>query len=321
MKKPCNTFAKAFFVLLIALAGLFSCQEVVKPTPEQQPCRECHAKLSSGHDRHFSLSVRVAGYGDETSMKNTAGYAYNCGVCHPLDPSLHKNGKLDIELSNSSARELKALSKKGSYNAAAKTCSDVYCHFFKPTPAWGGKFEAAKRCQSCHDTPPLSGGHFNVKEGTGHMVGIHWDSAGGHGKDTGKEFIIGCNTCHYGVLSKEDTTFAHELKGKKGVFTCSRCHEPGPGDIRDYSLHANGKVDVIFSPYKVRSRAQLITEVEGWKRVIEKGSKGAYDESVAPLNTAAYKQETKTCLNVSCHLGVPVRWNEKVDCASCHKGY
>lgn len=300
--------------------GLLSCEHPVQVSREQS-CRDCHSALSKGHERHFSLPVRFGEYGSELPANNTSGYTYNCGVCHPLDHSRHRDGKVDMELAGASSKGIKALSKGASFDAGARTCLNVYCHNFKPTPAWGTTFDAAGRCRSCHDTPPRSDAHFNVAQGTGHLLGIHWDSADGHGKDAGKEYMMGCNTCHYAVIAKEDTTFTHLTKGKPGVFSCNRCHTPVPGEIRDHSLHVNGKPDIAFSPVKLRSRAQLLFEIKGWKRVIGKGSRGAYDETSALLNTASYNRENKTCLDVACHLGVPVRWDEKVTCASCHKGY
>lgn len=300
----------------------FSCAPSVK-IPVDQPCRDCHSRLSPGHASHFSLPVRVGEYGSDYSLRNTSGYAFNCGACHPSDLSKHGDGNVDIEMSgDSSSKGLKKWTKNGAYNAAKRTCSNTYCHYLKQTPPWGEKFEEGKRCQSCHDSPPMNDAHFNAKQGTGHMLGIHWDSTGGHGKGTGSEFMIGCNTCHFGVTAKEDTTFVHYTKdGKKGVFTCDRCHIPESGTIKDYSLHVNGRNDIIFSPHRVRSKAQLVNEIKGWKRVMQKGASGAYDEAVIPLNQAAYSRDTKTCSSVSCHLGIPVRWDEQVNCASCHKGF
>ena len=330
MKKQCKIKKKraGVFISLSFICGLtcfllfilFSRASHVGAA-EEKTCRDCHPALSNGHEKHFSLPIRFAEYGNASSMNIAAGYSYNCGACHPLDSGRHRDKKLDIELVTPSANGLKALTKNGTFDPVAKTCLNVYCHYSKPTPAWGKKFEPNRRCQSCHDTPPAHDGHFNIAQGTGHLLGIHWDSTGGHGKDAKKEFMMGCNTCHYAVLAKEDTTFTHLAKGKQGIFSCNKCHSPEAGEIKDYSLHANGKTDIIFTPSKLRTKAQLLFEVKGWNRVIEKGSKGAHDETSAPLNTASYNRETKTCTNVACHLGAPVKWNEKVICSSCHKGY
>jgi predicted CxxxxCH...CXXCH cytochrome family protein len=289
-------------------------------------------------------------YGDAgITMDYTAlspEYAFNCGNCHPREIARHGNGSMEVDLSSGNAKGLVTLnSKEASYNKEKKTCFGVYCHSsggrkeyleYKETPAWGTSFDEF-RCQACHSSPPsyksLPGrenSHFNTQTPSAHLLGIHWDAANGHTKESfanKRSSNMGCSTCHYNTVSEDrDTTFKDKTSG---LFTCSRCHDDKnikgknrTGIIANKVLHVNGIAEVAFKPEKFRTTARLMQVPEGWVRTGEFNDPKGYDETLRELNSARYVPEEMKCLNVTCHLlGREVRWGEKLNCASCHKDF
>ncbi len=109
---------------------------------------------------------------------------------------------------------------------------------------------------------------------------------------------------------------------KTGLFTCVRCHEMRDGDIYNYSVHVNGKVDLAFEPVNVRSKAQMMYLPEGWKRKGLKGKIESYDEAMVALTQIKYDFMDRSCSNVSCHLQPgKVFWYDKINCADCHVNF
>lgn len=292
---------------------------------------------------HSGLDDMEPVYGDtgHTALytPNSGAYGFNCGNCHPTDPVEHQNGAVKIFLSRDGASGLKALnSRQVRYDPEKKTCTGVYCHssgtlpvpVYEESGAWDRPDDSVGRCQSCHGTPPdyrgtqdRPNGHFNIDRGSGHLLGIHWDSVGGHSTqsfslETATQ--MGCSTCHYQtVRSDVDTTFVDRATG---LFTCTRCHESRNGDIFNRSLHVNGIVDIAFPSKTVRSKAQLTLTPRGWKRVGTRREPKSYDESERRLEEIAYDPIEKSCGNVPCHLYAEnVYWSEQIECSSCHRDF
>lgn len=314
-------------------------------------CSKCHAiPQDSSHKVHASANILTPVYGDTRFtfqyLQNAKEYAFNCGNCHPQDISFHDNGSIDIELFTDSSSGLKRLnSKDASFDRQEKTCSGVYCHStgekstfreYRKTPSWGTSLDTF-RCQQCHGTPPAydnkegrENSHFNTVRGSGHLLGIHWDSTKGHSQ---KAFSLnhssdmGCSTCHFSTVTKDtDTTFEDPVTD---LFTCSRCHDDKtvmgknrPGTIANKALHVNGVIEVSFKPEKFRTTAQLTLVPAGWRRFGDKPKPLSYDETEQPLSSSKYIPERKTCLTIACHLlGTEVRWGESVNCDSCHRDF
>lgn len=330
-----------FLLLLLPLAHPVSAEE----------CTKCHAIPSdSSHRTHSSPEIVTPVYGNTgytyQYSKTSNAYGFNCGNCHPAEASRHGNGNIDIELYTESSAGLKKMNRKdASFDASKKTCSGVYCHSsgernsfieFRETPRWGGSFGHLK-CQGCHGIPPSyksqkgrENSHFNTERGSGHLLGIHWDSTKGHTKESFKNWTssdMGCSTCHYGTVTEDkDTTFVDTVTG---LFTCSRCHDGSAaggknraGTIANKALHVNGVVEVSFKPENFRSSARLVNVPQGWKRVGKHKEETGYDETVKALNSAEYIPSEKKCINVACHLlGTEVIWGDAVECDSCHKDF
>ncbi len=305
-------------------------------------CEECHEKLPSdrSHRAHSNVSGMIPAYGDTgytgIYAANASSYGFNCGNCHPVDNGKHKNGTVDVELTRIEGKGLRALnSAHAGYDDQRKRCLGVYCHSsggedgkwtYIKSPGWNRE-EKGNTCHECHDSPPVyksspqrPNGHFNAGRGSGHLLGIHWDSVKGHSKesfayDTATQ--MGCSTCHYDTVRNDiDTAFVDTVTG---LFTCVRCHELRDGEIFNYSLHVNGKVDIQFAPVTVRSKAQLMLPPRGWVRKGNKGNIMSYDEASTPLHDIEYSFKDKSCTNVACHLGAEkVLWHDEINCGDCH---
>lgn len=330
--------------VIICIISLVACSPVFA-----EECTKCHAIPSdASHKIHSPSGIFQPVYGDQgytyQYAKNFREYGFNCGNCHPVDLAKHGNGTVEIELFSMAAKGLKKLnSPNSSYDMKTRTCSGTYCHSsgsiksfedYKKTPEWGSFFGELK-CQGCHGTPPSyynskgrENSHFNTERGSGHLLGIHWDSTKGHTKESlsdKRSSDMGCSTCHYETVTEDvDTTFVDRVSG---LFTCSRCHDNQnvagknrTGVISNKALHVNGIAEVSFKPVKFKTSAQLSTVPAGWRRIGQIGEPMTHDESIKELNSAQYIREEKKCLNVACHLlGKEVRWGDAVECDSCHK--
>lgn len=326
--------------LLLGICSLF-----ISGASYASPCVGCHGTPPDdrSHSVHSGLRAMQAAYGDTGHTSNyvtrSSTYGFNCGNCHPQDRSKHQNGTLDVEVKQVKGGGLRTQNRgDATYNGAEKRCAGVYCHSsggkdgnvtYARSPKWNRE-EKGSRCHECHDSPPLykntpqrPNGHFNSYRGSGHLLGVHWDSVSGHSKesfeyDTATQ--MGCSTCHNGTVKKDtDTAFVDPVKG---LFTCSRCHDLRDGEIANYALHVNGRVDIQFAPLKVRTKAQMMMVPKGWVRHGKKGDAGSYDEANVSLSSVNYNSEEKSCSNVSCHLGgEKVFWYDTVDCRDCHTGF
>lgn len=308
-------------------------------------CGECHdaPPQDRSHRTHSRLKAMTPSYGDhgftQLYTEQARAYGFNCGNCHPEEPTKHQNGSLEVETSNKTSSGLKALNSSAAlYDKKNKTCTGIYCHstgegqdklVYIKSPRWNGQ-EKASRCQACHTSPPTypstrqrPNGHFNSARGSGHLLGIHWDSVQGHTKESfqyNTSTYIGCSTCHFDTVNRDtDRTFVDPATG---LFTCVKCHELKDGDIDNYSTHVNGKVEISFAPIKVRAKAQMYKPPKGWKRKGAKGKITAYDRATVPLNAITYSRKERSCSNVSCHLyAEKVFWYDKIDCKDCHTDF
>jgi predicted CxxxxCH...CXXCH cytochrome family protein len=208
-------------------------------------CGGCHGYPPSdmAHSKHFGLTDAAASgaYGDLGVLQDlypaaspTSAppvYAFACGNCHPIDGARHMDGAVQVTLHESAApaNSLKALNAStASYDATAKTCSNVYCHSsgqaaptFVTTPGWTSGLHLG--CAGCHANPPAyaSGGagtitansHVNLAEDGyefGHFLGMpgptHTSKHGGNGWGAGEDAApMTCQTCHFDTTDPSNT--------------------------------------------------------------------------------------------------------------------
>jgi len=123
---------------------------------ENRPASDPTATSIGAHQNHLVAGV--------------LGVKVACSECHVVPTTLLAPGHLDNQVTVTFG----PLASKGGltpgYDAAAQTCSNVYCHgnfpFSKtvlppPKPTWNGR-SAAVACGSCHDLPPPFPAHVPV---------------------------------------------------------------------------------------------------------------------------------------------------------------
>ncbi len=225
-------------------------------------CAGCHGfpPATGAHVAHFGLTGAAEGaqYGDTSILRDRfptatpteapAVYAFGCGSCHPLDPSRHLDGTVEVELRDGAASPgtLKArAAASAAFDPATGTCSGIYCHStgqenagYLVTPPWTSQVKLG--CDGCHGNPPryVSGGAGAIDANThvamgddgwelGHFLGIPgpWHTskhgaAWGPGDDAAP---ITCQSCHYDTTDPAntgpsgfyylDTTGSYQLPG------------------------------------------------------------------------------------------------------------
>jgi predicted CxxxxCH...CXXCH cytochrome family protein len=237
-------------------------------------------------------------------------------------------------------------------------CDNVYCHsngyagnlVYAQVPGWYNGVFTGDRCANCHGNTPNSNGsvgsasHYNNQwlgsDNTpgGHVIGIHTNNITNDVNFTGlltpgttdpsshgatpsvTPTTIGCNTCHYSVI----TTSANS-----GSAQCISCHGSSAPTafIANKGLHVNGSVSVEFRPTSLYSKAQLsdttfaaISSVY-MARVDVYKAPGGYDVSKITLDKGSYAGSGGNCTTV-CHFNKPIRWDNipAATCNSCHIG-
>ena len=319
-------------------------------------CASCHPTLSGAHTAHVGTLLSTVTFYNYTANKSTGSeqtantyYAFGCANCHPTDPALHADGKVDVLLTPSAAGG--SLKAKNAATAAATgtagsniVCSGVYCHSngqatptFATAPNWYGGPLTGDKCAACHGNSPTSGAHV------AHAVGIHYDdiysgttgklaaaaavgTSAGHG-DPAQSTTLSCNICH-------NTTISVGFNDKNASCSTASCHDVAPrlkgnAVITNRALHVNGKIDLAFwTGGSVKSKAQLrdstftdYTAAGGyWTRTTYKAGAGSFDTAKQVLNNTMYN--AGNCANIACHNGKTVNWTTDVgkakDCTICH---
>ena len=232
-------------------------------------CDGCHgAPPDTGAHRAHARppSLAAVAYGATTTAEDVtpagadaAGYAFGCGQCHPLDPSHHQDGIVEVELSpaGAPAGSLRAANAPDAAYAGG-TCSGVACHSsgqatpaYRTTPAWSSGEHLG--CDGCHDNPPgyASGGagtdtanshlglgydgwefgHFGGMPGPWHPGGPK--HGGGTWAAPQDAAPITCQSCHFETVDPAntgpsgfyylDTSGSYDLGGQL-KYACATCH-------------------------------------------------------------------------------------------------
>lgn len=308
---------------------------------EPDDCNGCHESppKTPSHMRHFSGTALQASYTSVSIAGSTSGgYLFNCANCHPRDINFHRDGYVQVELydPDAPAGSIKSLnppeadyvsgspiiSDSRNYPYTNGTCSNVYCHsynrFVTPTDCTFTNASGSRICDSYvqanlqvtrvykdvtwNSTLPgdCSGCHANAPRtdylsndgmtGDSHAWGNPWNYEQGH---FNKEWFdmnpITCNVCHNDTIKAESKWWRSNSPYYTNFSSVA---------IADYSRHVNGKTDVAFD----KSKPFTMKRAGWWGNVI------STDFS---LTNAAYNQETKSCVSVSCHMGqTSVKWGK-----------
>ncbi len=306
-------------------------------------CDSCHDSppRTPAHLKHFGGTAANAAYGDVRIARDfgtdAAAYMMNCGNCHPMDGSRHRNGTVEVELYNplAPAGSLKKLNQPTASYAPGTdvftdsrgfrftkgVCSSVYCHSYTEWTTPGGvpqsndcssyipsNLETARVYRSVTwESGPLScsGCHglaprSSMPDNDGGSGNSHaWIDGDGHENLHNYNMGFDPISCSY---CHNDTVKAVNswTRDTMGVATL------GDVPIAGFAKHVNGTVDVAF----------------------DRVNSFPYSTPYS-LSTATYDPASKTCSNVSCHQGettvkwgAPYRWYYEIECDRCHKyGY
>ena len=334
-------------------------------------CKACHPTLGGAHARHmggFNGSNGVPDWGNlpyyqytsnksngiDTDGTTRANYAFGCANCHPIDPNMHADGTIEVQVNNiAGVSTLRSKNSapviNGSVGTNAITCSGVYCHSDgkggqTTTLSWGSTFNGLDRCAQCHGNSPTSTGAHAA-----HVVGIHSDdifngtsgklSAGSGGTvsvshgDAAQATTLNCNICHAATVTNSrnyqnascSTTGCHPTATEPAIRT----------PLLNIANHVTGNVLVSFQAVNFKSKAQLRAGsfvnytggVAGWKRNQVAGADqyktgvNAFDVAKNPLTVINWNSTNKSCSNVVCHnmkSGQSVLWTDTLTCDSCH---
>lgn len=329
-------------------------------------CDGCHESPPNtpSHKVHFTGTALQANY-TSLSMAGSAnaGYLFNCANCHPRELKYHNNGFVNIKLYDTAApadsmkaknptnaRYVKSGAKlydNRNYPYYNGTCSNVYCHSYS---AWktpgvetcldnystcGVAAKAAlvqtrvyrdvtwnsslpKNCTGCHANGPRSTYVDNyASTGNSHSwINNEYKEEGHFGKYAFTTDPVSCTFCHNGTVNQTNnwSRRAHTPTALDPYFT-SMSSVP----IANFSNHVNGKNDVIFD--RTRTYAMYSSLTGGYPK---------HTTFYRMSSTTSYTAETKTCSNVSCHLGqTSVTWGtpykaykykdgESYGCVKCH---
>ncbi|KAF0217900.1 MAG: high-molecular-weight cytochrome [Geobacteraceae bacterium] len=174
-------------------------------------CYQCHGTTADYRPVDDPSGIRndqTGGFkgNHRTHMPTTVtGSSAPCAACHRGSDGYgtsHMNRRVDISFNiNSSPSPAKATYSKGVFFnqtgvPLGGTCSNVNCHFEKPTPSWGGPTIARTDCTTCHNSPPANGAH-------GKKHGLYFGS-----------YTSSCGKCHPDH-TKETNPLAHPLGAGK----------------------------------------------------------------------------------------------------------
>jgi predicted CxxxxCH...CXXCH cytochrome family protein len=270
------------------------------------PCDACHGAppATGAHLAHFDRTsphappATALAYGDLRNARDfaagsTPAYLFGCGNCHPLSPSAHRNGTVDVEVWSAAApaTSLKARSPSGTYDGALETCAKIYCHsssvenpVYATTPPWTGGTLPSPRCVQCHPSPG-GGGHERHATSGNNAV---WNTL-----DRG----YACTLCHAGEIAVA----------------------PGPDgyDVVDAARHVSGRVDWKFDANDPR---------------LSGGETYSIPSGTVPASDGHTSRTYGACGDVYCHSNVQpgangsgaptlyttVTWGGSSGCAGCH---
>ncbi len=311
----------------------------------------CHASIVSGgcsycHDSppqtgthlvHFnSAPTNTLTYGDTTINSTADAYRFGCGNCHPLNPSKHMNGTVDVELYDPTAPvgSIKAknpvtasytpgasistytINVSGSVSYSNGICDNVYCHSGKAVSSGpvGLPLTGLNGAPILDANGNLTYAPYTVTISRSYKTTPAW---GTNSTGTNSTYVT-CTECHQFPLT-----------------TSSPSVEAGVGDSHQWidsqgygNLHAWNMGSLGFAPISCRTcHANTVTQPNTWsrnafdvttygpvpladRRSHVTGSPDVTFDIVDPisytkpydLSGAAYDPGTKTCSNVSCHL-------------------
>jgi predicted CxxxxCH...CXXCH cytochrome family protein len=300
-------------------------------------CKNCHTHSSTKGS--FSPSCSSC-HGYPPAIIAHSGAAHpntsNCSLCHNTDPSVHRNGVVDV----------------------GSTCDG--CHGYPPSYANGSPKANSHSatghqvvCNTCHAGTTSTGttitnttlhlnGIYNLQPGAGASFTYTYSATGGtcssiscHG-NTGATWgsTAECTTCHgypppneaggyTGVNEASSPHIKHAGKGINYSFACSECHKGnshGNGSFQDVFIDKNGITAGSSATYTAATRTCSALYCHSNGTSVASG--------LAVTSSIVWDSNTLTC--VGCHGNPPAYVNNSpkanshgshnFSCGICHAG-
>jgi len=340
--------------IVISAALLAGCTGPATTPVAPAACDSCHGAppANGAHARHFGAPVLPTTYGGLGTTGDLsplgAAYAFDCGNCHPLDPSKHQDGLLQVELHSDTAPpgSLKALTPADAAWTPGPdsfvgdvegytdgSCSSVYCHsrsgWDAPTvPAPGVDFDWT------YGVYPIVYPAFTVTTTRSYLspkwVGETLGCGGCHELPPTSVYpanVAGAGDSHLWIDAYGYGNLHGNAMGT-GPIACATCHFetvqaqgersadangiPTYADlpITGAAAHVNGRVEVRFTSEPIVFGPSLTTPVP-----------------FSAATGATWDGATRSCSAVSCHLletsvrwGTPYRgFDNTSECMACHR--
>ncbi len=316
-------------------------------------CNGCHESPPNtpSHLKHFSGTASQAVYGStSTATANATGYLFNCGNCHPIDRTKHRNGIVEVELYNAGAPagSIKArpdnasavytrvgarLSDGRGYPYYNGTCNNVYCHSYNSWTTPGGvppytsysSYRPANLVETRMYKTVTWGGPSLGCTGCHENPPRSYASAGNDG---------GAGNSHSWIDAGGGENLHTYNMGYRPGLSCTTCHNDTVKALNAISYNKtifNNKTTV-FTQYSAVPITNFGRHVNGKVDVaFDKDRRITYSSSFygqvtfKPLSSS-YTAATKTCSNIACHFrekvvvwGTPYRWYNNTECNRCHR--
>ncbi len=320
-------------------------------------CTACHGAppATGSHLIHYggaSADVSYGGTGTTGDLLPGGGaYAFDCGNCHPLDPTHHRNGVLnagggqaEIDLSPAGAppTSLKARNATtASYTPGPSvntdgngftytlgSCDGVYCHSSKQVETPAGVPEPG--LDFVFAGYPLVYPAFTLDATRSYSVptwGASLSCDGCHGFPPRTEsplVVAGAGNSH-SFIDADGFEDLHGYNHGGDPIPCATCHfdtvtDPGVR-WRDYAAPANGWS--VYEPVPIAGHPE---HVNGQSDVAFTTASATVISTGFDLTGASWDAASGSCDNVGCHLlqtpatwGTPYRYNNVYECNVCHQ--
>ncbi len=201
-----------FITRTLLVTALVSCLAILAANRGEAAlkCHNCHGSTADEDPRpldHPFRHVSSGGFvGNHRTHLPPGVVPAKCEACHPGAAnysSAHRDGMVKLSPQINLSQLVTTYNNRTTAwpQTAAPvpgSCANVNCHFEHTTPQWGSD-RTIMTCESCHNSPPLDGGH-------GKKHGDYF----GTGSDS-------CGRCHSNHLA-EASAFAHATAaGRRGI--------------------------------------------------------------------------------------------------------
>lgn len=232
---------------VVAAIELAACNVARRVEGKATGCADCHGggdNLTGAPPRDLGgrTATTAPGVGAHTAhvAPPPDGFGLACVACHP-DPrsgsSTHRNGRVDLAFGPLANRQAPDAAPP-SFDTAAATCSNVYCHGSfqggngSNLPTWTRVGQGQAACGTCHGLPPgaphpsigsdlkiCNGCHSQTVDASGQLIPA---ALGGKHLDG----LVESSSPHLAAWMDPADVGFHAVDAVKGLDSCQGCHGP-----------------------------------------------------------------------------------------------